>query len=278
MLLQGQRVLVTGSGRGIGRAIALICQEEGATQIALAARTLSQLEETKQLLLAEAAAASNKAPTTTSADDIQCFACDVTNPSQVQEMVDTITAKWGGLDILVNNAGGAQPQKGPVDSLSETDLMNVLQLNVVGVQVVTSAVLKTAMTSGHILNISSKAGKVGLPNMSFYVASKFALEGLTACWAKELKDREIVVNSLSPGMVDTQSFPKAPNKPGVRPPEAIRDSLLMALTAPMKFSGHYVHADELDMTRKCELPDWAAWKPIDEPPIEEFLPPIPDDA
>ena len=264
LVLRGQRILVTGAGRGIGRSIALICQQEGA-QVAIVSRTESQLHETMQL-----------------ADDpsqMMCLPCDVRNVAQVEEIVDMIVQRWGGLDVLVNNAGGAQNTKGSVEKLtsdSAKDFEDLLNLNVVSVHCVTSAVVRSAMKSnGHILNISSKAGKVGLKNMSLYVASKFALEGLTASWAKELQDRSIVVNSLSPGMVDTQSFPKASGQAGVRSAESIRDVLLMAITAPMKYSGHYVHADELDLVRKCELPDWVGWKPIDEPGIEEFLPPIP---
>lgn len=232
--------------------------------MAIVSRTESQLQDTLKL---------TGAPPS---KRMMCLTCDVTNREQVDEMVAKVVQAWGGLDILVNNAGGPQPSKGPVNSTSSQDLMDLLNLNVVSVHSVTSAVLRLAMKSnGHILNISSKAGKVGFPNMSHYVASKFAIEGMTASWAKEVKDRNIVVNSLSPGMVDTQSFPKAPGQAGVRRPEDIRDSLLMAITAPLKYSGHYVHADELDLVRKCELPDWVAWKPIDEPGIEEFLPPIP---
>lgn len=294
MTLQGKRVLVTGAGRGIGRAIALICQKQGA-KVAIASRTASQLEETAALaaLTTTAAAAAvgkeEVCDTTTSTKKQQQtmlqLTCDVTNPTQVESMVQEIVDQWGGLDILINNAGGAQPSKGTVDSSPPTmmdpqEFLHLLQLNVVSVHIVTSAVLRLAMTQddggggagGHILNISSKAGKVGLANMSFYVASKFALEGLTATWAKELKERNIVVNSISPGMVDTQSFPKAPGRPGVRSAESIEDALIMALTAPMKFSGHYIHVDELDMTRKHKLPDSAAWKKIDEDPIEDLLP------
>jgi len=264
MILKGQRILVTGAGRGIGRAIALICQQEGA-QVAIVSRTESQLQETMDLA--------------NDSSQMISLPCDVTDVAQVDDMVNKIVQKWGGLDALVNNAGGAQRVKGAVDKLSEdssSDLIDLLNLNVVSVNTVTSKVLRLAMKSdGHILNISSKAGKVGLQNMSLYVASKFALEGLTASWAKELKDRNIVVNSISPGMVNTQSFPKSAGQAGVRTAESIRDAFLMAMTASMKYSGHYIHADELDLVRKCELPDWAAWKPIDEPGIEEFLPPIP---
>jgi NAD(P)-dependent dehydrogenase (short-subunit alcohol dehydrogenase family) len=94
---------------------------------------------------------------------------------------------------------------------------------------------------------------------------------MTSSWSKELKDRGISVNSLSPGMVDTRSFPKAPGKPGVRTSESIRDCLLFALSSTasgMKYTGHYVHADEYDHVRELGLPDVTAWKYIDEPPFQ----------
>jgi NAD(P)-dependent dehydrogenase (short-subunit alcohol dehydrogenase family) len=138
---------------------------------------------------------------------------------------------------------------------------------VVGPHIDTNAVTRLAMKeNGRILNVSSKAGKVGLQNYSFYVASKFALEGMTSSWAKELKERQIIVNSLSPGMVNTKSFPKPPDKKGVRTSESIRDCLLFALTSSMGFTGHYVHADEYDMViqQKGEAAANEAWKCIDE--------------
>ncbi|CAJ1956555.1 unnamed protein product [Cylindrotheca closterium] len=274
LLLQGKRVLVTGGGRGIGRAIALICHQQGA-RVAISSRTKSELQETIDLaasswlppisdgssLAQEEECTDNE---TTLSVSMQLYEADVTSKQSVETMVQQIKDQWGGLDILINNAGGAS-NKGPVDSLDSDDLQNLLQLNVIGPQIVTSQVLQHCMPKdGHILNISSKAGKVGLPNMSFYVASKFALEGLTACWAKELADRQIVVNSISPGMIDTKSFPKAPGKAGVRTAESIQDGLLLALTAPSEYSGHYLHVDELDMVRNAGLPDTAAWKAIDE--------------
>lgn len=261
LMLQGKRVLVTGSGRGIGRAIALICHKHGA-KVAITSRTRSELQET--LLLANG---QNEC----SDESMRLFVTDVTNPSQVESMVQEIVTEWGGLDILVNNAGGSQRPKAPVDTLNAEDLQSLLLLNVVGPQIVTSAVLKYAMKKSSegvdrkIINISSKAGKVGLQNYSFYSASKFALEGMTSSWAKELLDRDILVHSISPGMVDTKSFPKPANKPGVRSVEAIEDSLLLALRASKEFTGHYVHADELDMVREQGLLDTAAWKAIDEP-------------
>eukprot|EP00980_Cylindrotheca_fusiformis_P025748 scaffold14558_cov137-Cylindrotheca_fusiformis.AAC.13 len=261
-VLQGKRVLVTGGGRGIGRSIALICHKHGA-QVAIASRTRSDLQETIDLALAKA--------TDSSDCRMQLYEADVTSSESVDAMVQSIRDQWGGLDILINNAGGAQNPKAPMDELDSSDLTKILQLNVVGPQIVTSAVLNkkhpVMAKDGKIINISSRAGKVGLQNMSFYVASKFALEGMTASWAKELLDRNILVHSISPGMVDTKTFPKPAGKAGVRTADSVEDSLMVALLATKEYTGHYIHADELDMVRNANLPDSAAWKSIDETPF-----------
>lgn len=162
--------------------------------------------------------------------------------------------------------GGSQQPKGPVETLDSQAFTSLLNLNVVGTHIVTSIVLKQVLKGpGTILNVSSKAGKVGLENYSFYVASKFALEGMTSSWAKECKERGISVHSTSPGMVNTQSFPKPPGKPGVRSADSIKDCLILALAGGSKYTGHYIHVDELDMVRSRGLPDVKAWKLIDEP-------------
>lgn len=254
MHLRGQRVLITGAGRGIGRAIAQICHREGAS-VALTARTESQMKETYSLL----------------GESDSCRAsihvADVTDRLQVEEMVRQVVQKWGGIDILINNAGGSQATKAPLQELDSEDLQQVLNLNVVSVHRVTKAVLQQAKPT-KIVNISSKAGKVGLPHFSFYVASKHALEGLTASWAAELKD-VATVNSISPGMVDTVSFPKPQGRPGVRSAESIEDGLMLLLKTTV--TGHYLHVDELDEVRKRGLEDSMALKPINEPDFSTSL-------
>ena len=117
--------------------------------------------------------------------------------------------------------------------------------------------------SGKIVNISSRAGKVGLPTYSLYCASKFALEGMSAALAEEVKDKGIEVNTLSPGMVNTKSFPKPEGKKGVRTAESVADSLFVLLES--NATGMYIHADELDEARAAGKDDSEALKPIREP-------------
>eukprot|EP00622_Pseudochattonella_farcimen_P001718 FR736485.1.p3 GENE.FR736485.1~~FR736485.1.p3 ORF type:complete len:108 (+),score=13.78 FR736485.1:1-324(+) len=103
--------------------------------------------------------------------------------------------------------------------------------------------------------------------MGTYVASKFAVEGLTATQAAELKEFNVRVNSISPGMVDTKSFPKAPNKKGVRPPDgaALGIDLLLFGGGSEGVSGHYVRVDELDAVVAAGKEPESALKRIDEP-------------
>jgi NAD(P)-dependent dehydrogenase (short-subunit alcohol dehydrogenase family) len=92
---------------------------------------------------------------------------------------------------------------------------------------------------------------------------------LTASLAVELKDKNVRVNSISPGMVDTASFPKPPGKPGVRTAESIADGLFVLLESEV--TGHYLHVDELDEVRRRGLDDRLALKPIHEPNFRELL-------
>ena len=253
--LEGQRVVVTGGGRGIGRAISLLCALEGA-QVAVLSRSATELEEV-------AAAAKDRG----AAHNVLYKITDVTNHDQVDQVIKDITETFGGIDILVNNAG-AGCSKGPMHEQSPEAFRALLDLNVVAVASVSGAVLRHAMLAqgkGNIINISSKAGKVGLANMSPYVASKFALEGLTANLAAELEHTGIRVNSISPGMVDTKAFPKAPGRPGVRTADSIADGLMHVLGSGR--TGVYLHVDEFDAAVAAGSPD-SALKPIDEPAFE----------
>ena len=218
-------------------------------------RTKSELEETASL----ATVNSKDCPL------MSLHVADVTNVSEVEDTIAAIVKKWGGIDILINNAGTSQQPKGTLEALSADDLRSLLDLNVVGVHIVTSAVLRQSMLpakNGKIINIGSRAGKVGYPTNSHYCASKFALEGLTAALAEELRDKGIQVNSYAPGLVNTRSFPKPEGRKGVRNAESIEDGFFTVLEGGI--TGHYLHADELDEVREKGLEDSAALKPIRE--------------
>ena len=256
MSLSGSRVLVTGAGRGIGRAIAHICAQEGA-QVAICSRTKAELEETASIA------------TPTSANDMEMFELDVRSKEQVDNMVISLKEKWGGIDILINNAGKSST-KGSLQSLDSADLEDVLSVNIVSVHTVTSSILKNGLMTNDndgtkkktIINISSRAGKKGIPSMGFYVTSKFALEGYSATLAEELKDENITVNTISPGMVNTKSFPKEEGRKGVRSAASVKDGLLVLINTEK--TGQYLHVDELDMVREKGLDDSLALKPINE--------------
>ena len=253
--LDGKRVLITGGGRGIGRAMATICAREGASHVAVLARSAGELEDV-----------------TATADEhgtkFLARTVDVTEDIDVDAAIAELASDMGGIDVLINNAGNSCT-KAAMHEQSAAEFRALLDLNVVAVLSVTSAVLRHAMlgqNAGHIINVSSRAGKIGIANMGPYVASKFAVEGLTATLAEELKDRpQIRVNSISPGMVNTRAFPKAPGRPGVRPAESVREGLLAILRSGR--SGTYLHVDEYDTAMAAGLPDLAL-KPINEPSFD----------
>ncbi|OEU23473.1 NAD(P)-binding protein, partial [Fragilariopsis cylindrus CCMP1102] len=186
LLLQGKRILITGGGRGIGRSIAVICYQEGANVI-ITSRTKQELEET--IRIATTTNTESRSSSESSSNNVS---------SSLSQIVDASTI----LDIVINNAGGAQTKKGPIGTLESNDFESLFKLNVLGPQLITSTIMKYNYNK-IIVNISSKAGKIGIENMSHYVATKFALEGLTSSWSKELYSQGIRVHSISPGMINT---------------------------------------------------------------------------
>lgn len=156
-MLSGKRVLVSGAGRGIGRAIAQICFEEGA-QVAICSRNETELKETITEALSSCATSSDSS-TSISNGMMDYYVVDLKQKSGVDNMVTSIVEKWGGIDILINNAGRNQAEKKPTYELDGDDLKDLLDLNVVAVHTLTSSVLRQSMlsnNSGTIVNISSK--------------------------------------------------------------------------------------------------------------------------
>ncbi len=183
---QDQVVCITGAGRGIGRSLALAFSREGASLV-LGSRTVPQLEA----LAAELGDRAVAVPT------------DVRSKLDVERLVATANAEFGRLDIMINNAGVAI--YGPFEGVSEDDLDEMLQTNVKGAFFGSQAAYKIMkkQRSGLILNVSSIAGKLHLPNEAAYNASKWALNGFTGTLSLEARHYNVRVTSVCPGGVNT---------------------------------------------------------------------------
>jgi NAD(P)-dependent dehydrogenase (short-subunit alcohol dehydrogenase family) len=181
--------LITGGGRGIGRAIALAFAREGA-HVAVTARTTAELDA----VAAEARALGRKAV---------AIPCDVTDRAQVEAAVRTATETLGPIQVLVNNAGVAVSAK-----LADTDdalWARHLAVNLTGAFYASRAVLPGMLAArfGRIVNIASTAARQGFPYVAAYVASKHGLLGLTRALAAEVVASGITVNAICPGYVAT---------------------------------------------------------------------------
>ncbi len=188
--LDGRIALVTGAGRGIGRACAVALAQAGA-EVWLAARTRAELERAAD----EIRAAGGKAHAAT---------CDVTNSNHIKNLLEKIPL----LDVLVNNAGSNIPE--PFVEVSEAHLDRLLELNVRAAFLAAQAAARKMLQAperkargGAIVNMSSQMGHVGAVNRSVYCLTKHALEGLTKAMALELAPHAIRVVSIAPTFVET---------------------------------------------------------------------------
>ncbi len=189
MSLDGKVAIITGAGRGIGRAIALRFAADGA-KLALVSRTKDQLEEVK----AEVIAAGGHAI---------AMPTDVTSEAEVQSMVEATERALGPVDILVNNAGIMA--LGSIADTSTDEWNKIMGTNLLGPFLCSRAVLGSMMrrNAGRIVNIGSMAGRRGYPEQGAYVTSKHGLVGLTKVLAIECQPYGIKVNMVSPGGVLT---------------------------------------------------------------------------
>jgi NAD(P)-dependent dehydrogenase (short-subunit alcohol dehydrogenase family) len=182
------RVLVTGGGRGIGRAIALAFAEPG-VHVAVAGRTASQLEATAAEIRSRGAEA---AP----------MVMDVTDERSVAGAFDALRAMSDRIDVLVNNAGIGGGE--PVHTTDVDTWRRVLDTNVFGTFLVTRQAVPMMGVGGRVINLSSVLGRFGVPGYTAYCASKHAVIGFTRALALEVVKRGITVNAICPGWVDTE--------------------------------------------------------------------------
>ncbi|MCI0747660.1 MAG: 3-oxoacyl-[acyl-carrier-protein] reductase [Verrucomicrobia subdivision 3 bacterium] len=188
-LLANQVAVVTGAGRGIGRAIALRFAKEGADVVCV-----SRTAENSEKVAIEVRALGRKS---------WAHAVDVADPKAVAEAGQKITTETGRVDILVNNAGVTRD--GLLMRMSEEDWDTVLNTNLRGAFSFTKAFSRVFLKqrSGRIINIASVIGLTGNAGQCNYAASKAALIGFTKSVAKELASRGITANALAPGFIET---------------------------------------------------------------------------
>lgn len=188
--IKGKNALVTGAGKGIGKAIAIALAQEG-VNVALLARTTSQLEAVAN----DVEALGVKAVVVTA---------DVTDMQSVNQAVDKVREQLGSIDILINNAGIAA--FGKFLELEPAQWENIIKVNLMGPYYVTRAVLPDMIDrqAGDIINISSTAGLKGAPVTSAYSASKFGLIGMSESLMQEVRKHNIRVTTLTPSTVATE--------------------------------------------------------------------------
>lgn len=198
MKLDNHAALITGAGRGIGRAIAIAFAREGA-DLALVARTASELDETAQLIRAADALQGKGEPR------VVAVTADISQRADVDRAVRQALATLGRVDVLVNNAG-VQPPIGPLWQNDPDEWMRAVAINLFGPMLCIQAVLPGMMERkrGKIVNLSGGGATGPRPNFSAYAASKAALVRLTETLAVELAPYNIQVNALSPGAINTR--------------------------------------------------------------------------
>jgi 2-dehydro-3-deoxy-L-rhamnonate dehydrogenase (NAD+) len=186
----GRTAIVTGAARGIGLAIARRLTRDG-LRVALADVDVETARREADALQAAGAGA-------------LAVRTDVTDPAGVDAMVATVLERWGHLDVLVNNAGIAG-RSAPVQDLSLEEWQQVIAVDLTGVFLCCQAAVHAMLprASGRIVNIASIAGKEGNPNLAPYSAAKAGVIGLTKALGKELAQSGILVNAVTPAVIET---------------------------------------------------------------------------
>ena len=213
--LEGQVAIVTGASRGIGRATALAFAGRGCP-VTLAARDETGLQEAAEKI-EQMGGSSLVCPT------------DVTNVDQIYRLVDETVKKFGRVDILVNNAGILILKKVIDTSIEEWD--RTLDVNLKAVFLASQAVLPHMIKQkyGQIITVASIAGKRSGPRHGAYSAAKFGVLGFTEALASEVKEFNIRVNAVNPGMVDTDLFGEEfrENRSKWSQPEDIAEAIIL---------------------------------------------------
>ena len=194
--LEGKVALVTGAGRGIGKAIAISLARSGC-RVILTARSRDQLDEVRMKICADGGAA-------------VAIPADLTRDVELEFLLEESAKAWGSADILINNAGWGK--RAPVIRANVEDWDQTFRLNLRAPMILAQRLLPAmiAKGAGAVINIGSVSGKTGEANGAAYTASKFGLIGFTQSLYEEVREHGIKVSVILPGFVDTPLIP--PNR------------------------------------------------------------------
>lgn len=225
MELQHKAAIITGAGKGIGKATAIALAKEG-VNLGLIARTAADLESLQQQITGEYDV------------KVHIASADISNAKEAEAAVSNLIQALGSVDILINNAGIAK--FGTLLDMDPSEWERIIQVNLMGTYYVTRAALPHMLEkqSGDIINVASTAGERGFATGSAYCASKFALLGLTESLMQEVRKSNIRVTALTPSTVNTELAEKAGLKIGdedrMMQPEDVAELALAALKLPKR--------------------------------------------
>jgi len=187
--LNGKVAVVTGASKGIGAAIAQALGEEGASVVVNYASSKAGADK----VVAAIQKAGGKAV---------AVGGDVSKAAEAQGIIDAAIKNYGQLDILVNNSGVYEFT--PIEAVTEESFHRMFNINVLGLLLTTQAAVKHLKAGASIINIGSGVSRITPPNSSVYTGTKGAVDAITGVLSRELGPRQIRVNTLNPGMVETE--------------------------------------------------------------------------
>ncbi len=256
MKLKGKVAIVTGAGKGIGKAVALAFAREGA-HVVVVSRTFSEIKDVA-------------AQIATMGKRTLPLKVDVSRRSDVLKMVNSTVARFGRIDVLVNNAGVL----GPVGSLAENDVggwVTTIEVNLIGTFLCCREVLPTMMKqcSGKIINLSGGGATSPRPRFSAYASSKTAVVRLTETLAEEVKEFNIQVNAIAPGVVDTRMHDQvlaageAAGKKAIEESQKVKATGGTPLKLPVELAIFLASDASNGLTGKLLSAVWDNWKKMD---------------
>lgn len=225
MELQNKKAIITGAGKGIGKALAIALAKEG-VHLGLIARTTADLENLQQQLGSEYGI------------KVHIASADISEQSEATSAVSKLIEELGSVDILINNAGIAK--FGTLAEMDPADWERIIRVNLMGTYHVTRAALPHMLEqqSGDIINVASTAGERGFATGSAYCASKFALLGMTESLMQEVRKSNIRVVALTPSTVNTELAVNTGLKIGdedrMMQPEDVAELALATLKLPKR--------------------------------------------